>query len=132
MPLRDRLEDRPLVVSVSTLAAHRLATKRLKDQADGLFYFPYETALAYRRCLARIRPALFVLVETDVWPGYLGWFSRQGVRCVLVNGRLSTRTLRSQRRWWSLFQSGLSMRSNWSSGQSAGENERYLVSGYSS
>lgn len=123
--LRSRLGDRPLVVSVSTLAAHRLATKRLKDRADGLFYFPYETALAYRRCLARIRPALFVLIETDVWPGTLGWFSRQGVRSILINGRLSDRTLRSQRRWWSLFQSAYDA-FEMISGQSAGENQRYL------
>lgn len=123
--LRSRLGDRPLVVSVSTLAAHRLAIKRLKDRADGLFYFPYETALAYRRCLARIRPALFVLVETDVWPGTLGWFSRQGVRSVLVNGRLSDRTLRSQRRWWSLFRPAYDA-FEMICGQSAAENQRYL------
>lgn len=126
--LRSRLDDRPLVVSVSTLAAHRLATKRLKDRADGLFYFPYETALAYRRCLAKIRPALFVLVETDIWPGYLGWFSRQGVRSVLVNARLSARTLRSQRRLWSLFQPAYEA-FELICGQSAGENERYLALG---
>lgn len=126
--LRSRLGDRPLVVSVSTLAAHRLAAKRLKDRADGLFYFPYETALAYRSCLARIRPALFVLIETDVWPGTLGWFSRQGVRSVLVNGRLSDRTLRSQHRWWSLFEPAYAA-FEMICGQSASENQRYLELG---
>jgi len=102
--LRGQVADhRPVVVSVSTLAAHRIAEKRLKDEVDGLFYFPYDTAVAYRRCLAHIRPALFVLVETDIWPGYLRYFSRRGVCSLLVNGRLSERSLRSQRRWWGLF-----------------------------
>ena len=101
--LRAQLAGRRLVVSVSTLAARRIADKRLKGSVDGLFYFPYETALAYRRCLARIRPALFVLVETDILPGYLHHFSKRGVRSLLVNARLSDRSLRSRKHWWCLF-----------------------------
>ncbi len=126
--LRSRMGDRPLVVSVSTLAAHQLATKRIKDKVDGLFYFPYETALAYRRCLARIHPALFVLVETDVWPGYLGHFLRQGIPSILVNGRLSERTFRSQHYWWSLFGPAYNAFEA-IHGQSQAENDRYLALG---
>jgi 3-deoxy-D-manno-octulosonic-acid transferase len=126
--LRARLGDRPLVVSVSTLAARRIAEKRLSGSIDGLFYFPYETAIAYRRCLARIRPALFVLVETDVWPGYLRYFSKSGVPSLLVNGRLSERSLRSQRRWWCLFGPAFET-FEVIYGQSAGETERFASLG---
>ncbi|MEZ5276160.1 MAG: 3-deoxy-D-manno-octulosonic acid transferase [Opitutaceae bacterium] len=102
--LRARLGDaRPIVVSVSTLSGRLIAGKRLEGKIDGLFYFPYDTPLAYRRCFSRIRPDLFVLVETDVWPGYLSFFRSRGIPCVLVNGRLTERSFCSFARWWSLF-----------------------------
>jgi len=126
--LRARLGHRPVVVSVSTLAAHQIAEKRLKGSIDGLFYFPYETAMAYRRCLARIRPGLFVLVETDIWPGYLRRFSKSGVRSLLVNGRLSERSLRSRKRWWCLFGPAFEA-FEVIYGQSAGETERFASLG---
>jgi 3-deoxy-D-manno-octulosonic-acid transferase len=126
--LRARLRDRPLVVSISTLAARRIAEKRLKDSIDGLIYFPYETAIAYRRCLARIQPALFVLVETDIWPGYLHHFSKRKVRCLLVNGHLSERSIRSRRRWWCLFGSAFKAFET-IYGQSAEETERFVLLG---
>ena len=102
--LRARLgATRPILVSVSTLSGRRIAEKRLEGKIDGLVYFPYDTPLAYRRCLSRIRPALFILVETDVWPGYLRLFHSRRIPCVLVNGRLTERSLRSFERWWGLF-----------------------------
>lgn len=102
--LQQRLgSSRSVVVSVSTASGRWIAEKRLKGKADGLFYFPYDTAFAYRRCISRIRPALFVLIETDVWPGSLGHLRARGVPCLLVNGRLSDRSLRLFSRWWGLF-----------------------------
>jgi len=126
--VRARLANRKLVVSVSTLAAHRMAEKRLKGTIDGLFYFPYETAMAYRRCLARIRPALFVLVETDIWPGYLRHFSKCGISSLLVNARLSDRSLRSRRHWWCLFGAAFEA-FEMIVGQSTGETERFASLG---
>lgn len=126
--LKSRLDARPLVVSVSTLAARELAEARLKEVADGLLYFPFDTALAYRRCLARIRPALFVLVETDIWPGYLRHFRRAGVPCWLLNGRLSPQSFRGLRRAWWLFGPALACFER-IHGQSAAENERFAALG---
>lgn len=126
--LKRQLGDRPLVVSVSTLAARGLAQARLKTVADGLFYFPFDTALAYRRCLDRIRPALFVLVETDIWPGYLRYFRRAGVPCWLINGRLSPRSFRGLRRAWWLFGPALACFER-IHGQSAAENARFVALG---
>jgi 3-deoxy-D-manno-octulosonic-acid transferase len=101
--LRAELGGRPLVVSVSTYAARGLAESRLVGDSDGLVYFPFDLAYAYRRCFARIRPALFVLIETDIWPGYLTFFRQRGVPCLLLNGRLSPRSFRRLQHWWCLF-----------------------------
>lgn len=126
--LKRRLGGRPLVVSVSTLTARELAEVRLRGVADALLYFPYDTALAYRRCLRRIRPAVFVLIETDLWPGYLRHFRRSGVPCWLLNGRLSPDSYRRCRRGWALFGPAFACFER-IHGQSKGENERFAALG---
>jgi 3-deoxy-D-manno-octulosonic-acid transferase len=126
--LKSRLGARPLVVSVSTLAARELAEVRLRGVADALLYFPYDTALAYRRCLRRIRPAAFVLIETDLWPGYLRHFQQAGVPCWLLNGRLSPDSFRRYRRGWALFGPAFACFQR-IHGQSEAENERFAALG---
>ncbi len=126
--LKAGMASRRLVVSVSTLAARQLAATRLGGIADALIYFPFDTALAYRRCLARIQPAAFILIETDVWPGYLRHFRKHGVPCWLLNGRLSPQSLRGLRRARWLAGPALACFER-IHGQSAAENARYASLG---
>lgn len=99
--LKTQLGRRPLVLSVSTLSARTLAEERLGEVVDHILYFPFDTALARTRCLGRVRPAMVVLVETDVWPGFQQALCARGVPSLLINGRLSPATYRaSQRLAW--------------------------------
>ncbi len=101
--LRKILPPRPLVLSVSTLAARELAVAKLATEVDGLFYFPYDLIFSVRRCLRAMRPALFLLIETDIWPGFLAALRRRKIPCFLVNGRLSPASFRFSRRLSVLF-----------------------------
>ena len=93
--LRRAIGDRPLYLSVSTLSGFAIATERFSRFCDGLFYFPYDVAFSVKRSLNRIVPTLFVLVETDIWPGFLAELRRRQILCLLVNGRLSPDSFRA-------------------------------------
>lgn len=101
--LRQRLAPRPIVFSVSTLAAMQIAQERIWSLVDGLFYFPLDLWWPVRRTLRRISPALIVFIETDVWPGFQYQVSRARIPAVLVNGRLSPDTYAACSRFRSLF-----------------------------
>lgn len=101
--LRQALPPRPLVLSVSTLAAHELATEQLAADVDALFYFPYDLLWPVRRCLQELDPALFLLIETDLWPGFLAAMRRRGIPCFLLNARLSPASFRVSRWFSALF-----------------------------
>ncbi len=107
--LRERLTDRPLVLSVSTLAGRQIAEQRLADYVDRIFYFPLDWAPSVWRTLWCVRPALFVLVETDIWPGFLHTLRACHIPAVLVNARLSPQTLRSYLRFRKLFSPALNV-----------------------
>jgi 3-deoxy-D-manno-octulosonic-acid transferase len=57
-------------------------------------YLPYDLPFAVRRFLRETRPALGVLMETEVWPNLLHAARAQGLPVVLANARLSPRSLR--------------------------------------
>lgn len=128
--LRGELGGRPLYLSVSTASAFGMAQDRFAQSCDGIFYFPYDVAFAVNRCLNAVDPALIVLIETDIWPGFLADVRRRNIPCVLVNGRLSPESFRTYRRFRWLFEPSF----NTFSGiypQSAGEAKRFLTIGVS-
>ena len=88
--LRDRYPDHPLWLSTTTQTGRAVAAR--VEGVDGLFYFPLDLPAAVDRVLDRVRPALFLAVETELWPNLLRRCARRGVRTMLVNGRVSDRS----------------------------------------
>jgi len=101
--LRRVLQDRPLVFSVSTLAARTIAEERLSQVADRIVYFPFDLAPSVWLALHGINPAMVVVIETDIWPGFQQVLQRRGIPEVLVNARLSPQSYRSCLRFQGLF-----------------------------
>ncbi len=100
--LRKALAPRPLFFSAATYTGFQMATDRLGATADAVFYSPYDLLPCVRSAVARVRPALFVLVESDIWPNFLWELHRRSIPAVLVNARLSARSLAGYRRVSSL------------------------------
>lgn len=125
---RRSIGDRPLYLSVSTLSAFAIAGERFRRFCDDLFYFPYNVALPVRRCLDNIEPALFVLVETDIWPGFIAELRWRRIPCLLVNGRLSPESFRTFRLFRALFQPAFNT-FRWVYPQSPDEAKRFLALG---
>ena len=88
--LRDRYPDHPLWLSTTTQTGRTAATGL--EGVDGLFYFPLDLSSVVTRVLDHIRPELFVMVDTELWPNLLRHCARRGVKTVLVNGRISDRS----------------------------------------
>ena len=80
-----------ILLSTTTLTGQQLARRDVRD-VDGVFYFPFDWAFAVRRTLDVVRPKLFLMVETEIWPNLLRECRRRGVKTVLVNGRVSFRS----------------------------------------
>jgi len=99
--LRERFPGRPLVVSTTTPAGQALAHARFSPPAgaDAVFYFPLDWPICVRRAFRAVRPALVVIVETEIWPNFLRHARRRGVPVVFVNGRISPRSFARSLRW---------------------------------
>jgi 3-deoxy-D-manno-octulosonic-acid transferase len=73
-------------------------TMRVKlPELDAVCYLPYDLGWSIRRTLESIRPTLFLFAETELWPNLLLALRRRGVPSVMVNGRVSERSVRRYR-----------------------------------
>jgi 3-deoxy-D-manno-octulosonic-acid transferase len=101
--LRERNPAIPVFVSVGTVGGRAVAEERISEIATGIFYVPIDYAFAVRRVLRRLRPAVVVILETEIWPVLYREVKRAGASLVIMNGRISDRTLPRYRRARFLF-----------------------------
>jgi 3-deoxy-D-manno-octulosonic-acid transferase len=80
-----------IFLSTTTMGGQQVARRNVQD-VDAVFYFPFDLAFIVRRTLRLVRPRLFVMMETEIWPNLLRQCKRLGVATVMVNGRISTRS----------------------------------------
>lgn len=86
-----------IVLSTTTPTGREMAEKHARGEVDAVFYFPLDFPFVVNRVLAIVRPALLVLVETELWPNLLSAAQRRGTRVVAVNAKISDRALRRSR-----------------------------------
>jgi 3-deoxy-D-manno-octulosonic-acid transferase len=89
--LRARYPRLRLYLSTTTIAGQQVAKKTL-TQLDGIFYFPFDWAFIVRRTLDIVKPRVFIMMETEIWPNLLRSCRARGVHTVLINGRISSRS----------------------------------------
>jgi len=91
--LREELPDACLVVSTSTETGQEMARKII-THASALIYYPLDLPFTVRRLLRHVRPDVFVMTETELWPNFIEACRNRGVKVVMVNGRISPRSFK--------------------------------------
>ena len=97
--LRLDYPDKDIVLTVTTSKGMEVARAELDSKVRSLLTMPVDLWWCIRRIILYIKPSIFVLVETDIWPGLIDYLSKKGIRSVLVNGRISPRTFKLYRRF---------------------------------
>ncbi|MBQ2246649.1 MAG: tetraacyldisaccharide 4'-kinase [Selenomonadales bacterium] len=84
---------RPILVSVVTSSGYDMAKRILKD-ADSIIYFPMDLPFLGERVIKRIRPGVFMPVETELWPNFLKAIRKYKIPAMMVNGRISDKSVK--------------------------------------
>ncbi|HEY5973110.1 MAG TPA: 3-deoxy-D-manno-octulosonic acid transferase [Geobacteraceae bacterium] len=99
--LKERYPGRPLVLSNMTETGRSVAMQL--PYVDLCLRFPFDYRFAMSRLLAAVRPAVIVIVETEIWPNFLDVAHELAIPTVLVNGRISDRSFGRYRRLRAFF-----------------------------
>lgn len=90
--LRQELPQHALVVSTVTLTGQKLARDLFRNQAERVFYFPFDWRWSVRRTLNAVNPAAVLVMETELWPNFLRECRAREIPVALVNGRISRKS----------------------------------------
>lgn len=99
-PLVDRLRaQRPdlrvVVTTITPTGSERV--RKLWGEEVTHVYLPYDLPGAVARFLDQFKPALALIVETELWPNLLFGCRDRGIPAHILNARLSARSLRGYR-----------------------------------
>ncbi|MDD2846011.1 MAG: 3-deoxy-D-manno-octulosonic acid transferase [Rhodoferax sp.] len=98
--LRQQWPDMRLLLTHGT-ATGRAEGKKLLQPGDVQVWQPWDTRAAVARFLRQFRPAVGILMETEIWPHLIAACHARGIPLVLANARLNEKSQRqAQRMAW--------------------------------
>ncbi|MEK7884359.1 lipid IV(A) 3-deoxy-D-manno-octulosonic acid transferase [Methyloversatilis sp. NSM2] len=91
--LRQHFPDVRIVLTQNTATGRATARELYGSEVDTI-WLPWDLPWAQRSLLRHLRPAVGLLIETELWPNLLAECARAGVPVALINARLSERSAR--------------------------------------
>jgi 3-deoxy-D-manno-octulosonic-acid transferase len=99
-----------ILVTTNTRQGIDILTRALGDREIAssriqvaLRYFPFDQPALMRRAVAGVRPAAMVLLETEIWPGLLQALQAHNCKTIIINGRLTDKSLKRYLLWPSIW-----------------------------
>ena len=85
------------------------ASEKLNSNNDeihaGATYFPFDQPAIMKAVVKRTRPSVMVLLEAELWPGLLSALKATDCKILIINGRLTEKSLNRYLLWPSFWQS---------------------------
>ncbi len=90
--LREEYPDYQIVISTVTKTGQELAQKLFQEDANLIFYFPFDWKFTVKRALEKIKPNVVLIMETELWFNFIREAVRTNIRVFIVNGRISEKS----------------------------------------
>ena len=98
--IKKRYPSQKIILSTVTVTGNYTATIRVRE-VDAVIYFPLDYSFIVKKVIRQIKPKLFIILETELWPNILRELKRNNIPSVVVSGRISNRSYHKYR--WGRF-----------------------------
>ena len=105
--IRQEMPDRPILVSAFTVGGYNMA-KQIIPEADAIIFFPLDLPFVAESMVKRIHPGIFMPVETELWPNFLRAIRERHIPVMMVNGRISEKSVKTYRYLYGIWDEMLS------------------------
>jgi 3-deoxy-D-manno-octulosonic-acid transferase len=85
--------------STTTETSYNEVKKILGNNVDHLFYLPLDFSWIVSKYVQKLKPELFILIETDFWPNLLREVRRWGGTVVVASGKISEISFHRLKKW---------------------------------
>ncbi|MCX5706306.1 MAG: 3-deoxy-D-manno-octulosonic acid transferase [Candidatus Omnitrophica bacterium] len=86
--LRKKYPDKKIVISTVTATGNKIA-KAIAQEGDLVTYLPLDFSFIVRRVIDKIKPVVFIIAETEIWPNLINCLYKQNIPVITVNARIS-------------------------------------------
>ena len=100
--LRQAIPDMKLLLTHGTATGREEGLKLLQD-GDMQVWQAWDSPEVVERFLTSFKPRIGLLLETEVWPQLIHCAHEKGIPIMLINARMSEKSLRQALRWKSLM-----------------------------
>lgn len=82
-----------IILSTITDTGQKVALEKV-PAGTRVVYLPFDLGFVLKGLLNRIRPRLFIVVETELWPNLFRTMAEKDIPVVMLNGRISEKSSR--------------------------------------
>lgn len=90
--LKNKFPHNSIVLSTITKTGNDLAKKLYPDDVT-IIYFPLDFSFIVKKAVELIRPKIYIMIETEIWPNMLKEMAGRSIPSILINGRISDRSI---------------------------------------
>ena len=94
--IKNLMPERKILVSAVTVGGYDMA-RQIMPEADAIINFPLDLPFVASSMVSRIRPGIFIMVETELWPNFLRAIRERNIPAMMMNGRISEKSANSYR-----------------------------------
>ncbi len=94
--LREHYPDVPLLITTTTPTGSARVKSLFGNQVQHV-YLPYDTPGAVNYFLNYFKPKIAIIMETEIWPNLFAEIGKRDIPLLIVNARLSERSMRGYR-----------------------------------
>jgi len=95
--LKGRYPSFHIVISTVTDTGQKLARERISDIAYPV-YLPFDLVFVLKGLMKRVKPRIFIAMETELWPNAFRVLRRAGIPILVLNGRISDRSFKGYKK----------------------------------
>lgn len=128
---KEQFPDYKLVLTTGTKTGQELAHKKYSEIVDFITYFPFDISFAINNFLNKINPSIVLIAETELWPNFAIQCKKRNIPLLIINGRISDKSLGSYKNLKLFFSPILNLYSKIYT-QSELDKERFIEIGTSS
>lgn len=95
--LNEKYPSTKIVISTVTDTGQKVARERVGGLAE-IIYVPFDLPFIIQKAYRQIKPSLFIIMETELWPNIIRTLNRHKVPVLLMNGRISEKSFAGYRK----------------------------------
>jgi len=97
-----RYADLPITITTFTPTGSAQVHKQFGSRVQHSF-LPLDVLPCTQLFLSRLQPKLVIFMETELWPNLIGQCTQKNIKLLLINGRLSKKSMKSYQKITSLI-----------------------------